>query len=194
VTVETFSFEELSGGVVEASGASSAAVRAAGVVEAAQAEAEGIRAEARQVGFAEGRAAGLAAAADEIEPAARALAAAVDEVRGTLAGLAAQAEQSAVELALALADKVLATSLELRPELVQELVVGALRGVAERELVLEVHPDDVELLSGAIEGVELVPERRVARGGCVVRTPDGEIDARIGQQLERAAEALRAAL
>jgi flagellar biosynthesis/type III secretory pathway protein FliH len=192
--VEAFAFEQLSGGVVEASTAPSVAARAAAIVEAAEAEAAQIRAAAHDAGFAEGRAAGLEAAALEIEAARATLASAVEGVRGTLAGAVEEAEHVAVDLALALADKILATALELRPALVRDVAAGALRGLVERELVLEVHPDDVELLDGAVEGVEVVAERRVPRGGCVVRTHEGEIDARIGQQLERAAEALREAL
>jgi flagellar assembly protein FliH len=189
-----YAFEQLSSGRVEPSGASSVTVRAAGIVEAARIEAAAIRAEARERGFAEGRADGLASVAEEIAPARAALAAAVAGVRATIGELTAQAEQQAVELALALADKVLATALEVRPELVGDVVVGALRGLTERELKVEVHPDDVEFLSGAVEGIEIIPERRVARGGCIVRTPDGEIDARIPEQLRRAAEVLRETL
>jgi flagellar biosynthesis/type III secretory pathway protein FliH len=194
VSVEAFSFEQLDGGVVEASGASTAAARAASIVESALAEAEHIRAEAREAGAAEGRAAGFEAAKAELEPGRATLAAAAAGVRSTLSELTAQAEREAVELALALADKILSVALELRPELVADLVAGALRGVVERELVVEVNPEDVDFLHGVVEGIEVAPERRVPRGSCVVRTPEGEIDARIDQQLQRAAEALRSAL
>ena len=37
-------------------------------------------------------------------------------------------------------------------------------------------------------------ERRVARGGAIVRTPDGEVDARVETKLERAREVVEAAL
>ncbi len=192
--VEAFSFEQLSGGKVEPSAASSAATRAAGIVDAALAEAEGIRAQAWEEGYAAGRLAGLAGASDEIEPVKAAFVAAAQEVRASLVELEAEAERQAVELALALADKIVATALELRPELVRDVAAGALRGVGERRLVLEVHPDDVVLMEGFAEGIEVVGERRVPRGGCVVRTPEGEIDARVAEQLQRAGEVIRSAL
>ena len=44
---------------------------------------------------------------------------------------------------------------------------------------------------GALRQIEIVGERRVPRGGCIVRTVEGEIDARVEQQLERAAALLR---
>src|SRR5262249_41881132 len=153
--VETFTFEQLSGGVIEVSAESSAAVRAAGVVAQAQAEAEAIRADARELGFAEGHADGLAAAAAGLDPKRALLEAAAVEVRAALAELTAHVEREAVELALVLADKILATALDVRPELVQDVVVGCLRGVVDRDLVLEVHPDDLSLLEGCVEGIEL---------------------------------------
>jgi flagellar biosynthesis/type III secretory pathway protein FliH len=111
-------------------------------------------------------------------------------------------ERRAAELAVALAEKILATSLELRPELVASLTAGALRGLVERDhVVVEVNPDDLEVVRQAREGlverlggftrVEVVPERRVQRGGVVVQTTEGEIDARPAAQLERAAEIVR---
>jgi len=64
--------------------------------------------------------------------------------------------------------------------------------------VLEVNPDDFELVRDAADGVaariggirrmDVVAERRIARGGCVVRTEEGEIDAQIEEQLARAGE------
>ena len=71
------------------------------------------------------------------------------------------------------------------------VVTGALRRTTVRDqLVLEVHPDDFELVRdaaedladrvGGIHRIDVVAERRVDRGGCVVRTVEGEIDAGIG--------------
>ena len=61
-----------------------------------------------------------------------------------------------------------------------------------------VNPDDLELVReamggvvaalGGIEHCEVQAERRVGRGGAVVRTPDGDVDARVETKLERARE------
>ena len=61
-----------------------------------------------------------------------------------------------------------------------------------------VNPDDLELVPsamdelvaalGGIEHCEVQAERRVGRGGAVVRTPDGEVDAGVETKLERARE------
>ena len=76
-----------------------------------------------------------------------------------------------------------------------EVVRGALRRLVEpQESTLLVNPEDVETVRDAVEeiaaehGAPLTvrAERRVPRGGCVLRTQAGEIDARIASQLERA--------
>jgi len=54
--------------------------------------------------------------------------------------------------------------------------------------------DDVRASLGGIEHCEVQAERRVARGGAVVRTPDGDVDARVETKLQRACEVVQAAL
>ena len=114
-------------------------------------------------------------------------------------------ERRAVELGLALAAKVLAGAIEAEPERVVEAVRGALRGIVERErIIVLVNPDDLDIVReamdevraslGGIEHCEVQAERRVGRGGCVVRTPVGDVDARVETKLERAREVVAAAL
>ena len=67
-----------------------------------------------------------------------------------------------------------------------------------------VHPEDLELVRdamddmratlGGIEHCEVQAERRVSRGGAVVRTPDGDVDARVETKLQRAREVVETAL
>ena len=87
------------------------------------------------------------------------------------------------------------------PKAVLGIVSGALLRTTDRDhLVLEVNPADFELVRdaaaelaarmGGINRMEVLSERRVDRGGCVVRTEEGEIDARIGAQMERVRQLL----
>ena len=175
------------------------------VLALARAEAEQIRAAAAAEGREAGHAAGLAEANAALEPARAALEAAARGIVGAHEEFISLAETRAVELALVLADKVIGVALALPPELVVEIATGALRRAAERDhVVLLVNPDDLELvrdaagdLSAALGGIrrfEIVPERRVVRGGCLVQTAEGEIDATVLTQLDRAREVLTAAL
>jgi len=179
--------------------------RADEIVQRAQEEAKRIRAAAEAEGRREGHAQGVAAARADGDHARSALEAAAARLESQLGELSEKLERRAVELALALAEKIVGGALELRPELVLGAVNGALRQAAERDhVVVEVNPDDLELVRaeidelaaklGGIHRLEVVAERRVGRGGCVVRTSEGEVDARIGEQLSRARELLLDAL
>jgi flagellar assembly protein FliH len=163
----------------------------------ARADAERLRESARAEGFAAGRADAMAS----LEPALAALAEAVESVHAQHAAASERLERSAVELGLALAEKVLAGALAVEPERVVEAVRGALRGLVERErITVLVNPDDLELVRGAIDGLRaslggiehcvVEAERRVRRGGCVVRTQDGDVDAGIDTKLARAREVI----
>ena len=163
------------------------------VLAAAHAEAHAIRAQAHAEGRAEGLSDGLA----ETTAAALALGEALKGVHELREQLANDMERDAVELALALAAKVLAGALDVQPERVIDVVRGALRRVSDRrQIVVLVDPSDLEVVSGAVSelqaqagGIELCDvqsDRRVGRGGAVVRTAEGEIDATVQIQLDRA--------
>ncbi len=156
---------------------------------------------AREAGLdaarAEGYEEGLAAGRAEVSGAARALSSAAARLDQASAAAAAEAEPVAVELALRIAEKVLGGELEARPEAVLDVVRGALRRLTEPlPATLLVNPEDAVLVRDAIEelstehGGELTvrEDRRVERGGCLVRTAAGEVDAQIRAQLERAAK------
>jgi len=162
-------------------------------LEAAEAQREAELRAAQAAGYEEGVAAGRA----EVSGAARALAAAAAELGEARGRAADEAEPVAVELALQIAGKVLGGALEARPELVLEVARGALRRLTEPlPATLLVNPEDADLVRDSLtelsseHGGELQVrgDRRVERGGCVVSTKAGEIDAQISAQLERAAK------
>jgi flagellar assembly protein FliH len=113
----------------------------------------------------------------------------------------AEAEAAAVDLAFRIAEKVIGAAVASDPTVILDVVSGALLRTTDRDhLVLEVNPRDFELVRdaaaelaarlGGIGRMEVVSERRVDPGGCVVRTVEGEIDARISGQLERVRQIL----
>jgi flagellar assembly protein FliH len=177
----------------------------ADVLSAVRAEADRIRAEARAAGEAEGYAAGLAAAQETAQPALAALAAAASGVNELRAQLAVEAERDAVDLAIRLAEQILAGAIDVQPERVVDVARNALRHLVERRHVtLVVNPADLELVSesvenlrselGGIEHLSVQSDRRIGRGGAVARTEAGDIDAGLSTQLSRAREIAMAAL
>ncbi|HEV3072191.1 MAG TPA: FliH/SctL family protein [Solirubrobacteraceae bacterium] len=164
---------------------------------------EQIRAQARTEGYAEGRAEGHQDGTAQTTAAALAMGEALRELHELRAQIAVELERDAVELALALAAKILAGAFEAEPERVVDVVRGALRRVADRrQIVVLVDPEDLEIVSSAVGklqaqagGIELCDvqaDRRVGRGGAVVRTAEGEIDVTVETQLQRARELLLA--
>lgn len=172
-----------------------------GLIAAARAEADAIR----EAAWAEGLALGAQEGRRVLEQVAQALHGAMAALEDERVRTADVVEAAAVELGLRVADQVLGAVLELEPERVIDAVRGALRRLLERERVtVLVHPDDLELVReaapalmaelGGMEHCEVQAERRVARGGTVVRTAEGEVDASVATKLARAHDAILEAL
>jgi flagellar biosynthesis/type III secretory pathway protein FliH len=171
------------------------------MVAQARAEADAIREAAYAEGLEAGRREALAAAAGGVD----ALAAAAADMRRAGAERAERLEHDAVELALALAERIVGGALAVRPELVLEAVRTSLRSVVERERVtVLVNPADLPVVAeavgdlhrelGGIEHMDVQAERRVAMGGAIVRHAAGEVDARVETKLERAREVVESVL
>jgi len=167
----------------------------------AEERAAALQAEAQRLGHQEGIERGLAEARVRVERALEAVAAAERAMAEMHDRYVAEAEAAAVDLAFQIAEKVIGTTIATDREAVLGVVSGALLRTTDREhLVLEVNPGDFELVRdsaaelaarlGGISRMEVVSERRVEAGGCVVRTEAGEIDARVSSQLERVRQLL----
>lgn len=171
----------------------------------ATAEADRIHELAHSEGYAQGLAQGREDGLAEARSAAYALHEALIEAHALRDRIVSETERDAVALALALAAKILAGALEVQPERVLDTVRGALRRVADRRRVtVLVDPADLQSVSsaiaelesqvGGIERFEVQADRRVGRGGAIVRTVESEVDATVQTQLERAREIVQTEL
>ena len=171
------------------------------LVEVAREQADQIAAQAAQEGFEVGYREGQAKAQREIGDLLAFAEAAVREVSDTRARILEENETALVELAIQAAEKILQTTLAAEPERVADVLRGALRKAYVRDrLQVVCNPDDLALVEqaeetlqaqvGTLKNLELVGDRRVHRGGVIVRTPGGDVDATLGSQLDR----LRAAM
>jgi flagellar assembly protein FliH len=192
VSAPVFAFDQLAPPepVRTAAGGAPTADDIARAVEAARAE-----------GFHAGHAAGAAEAQELLRPALETLHAAAAALDAERADVADAVERAAVQLGLAIAEQAMGAAIAAEPEAVLEAVRGALRRIVERErIVVLVNPDDLEVVRaglsavtdalGGVEHAEVQAERRVARGGAVVRTAEGEVDASVDARLQRAREVL----
>ena len=168
-----------------------AARKARRLVAAAEAEADRIRSDARAAGHADGFAAGHAEALASAAPTLEAATAVLSQIRDLESSYADRVEAQAVELAVRVAERVVAGVVELEPARVLDVVRGALRTLISRDgVTVLVHPDDVALLREAMPDLDVHEERRVTRGGAIVRTSLGEVDAQLETKLDRARAAL----
>jgi flagellar assembly protein FliH len=111
-----------------------------------------------------------------------------------------ESENALVRLALEAAEKVIA-GLPISAELVEGVVREALRQVEDTaEIIVQLHPDDLALLrkhnASVLDGVSdtgplhFVGSLEVTRGGCLVQTRFGLIDARREVKLEQLKQAI----
>jgi flagellar assembly protein FliH len=173
------------------------------LVASARAQADGIADAARQAGYEAGYAEGKASAEREAHDLLQFAENAVREAVEVRSRLIAESEEALVRLAVDVAERIVKADLQLNPDRVLNVLEGALRKAFVRDrLTVVCNPADLQLLEegqdglaaqvGTLQHLELVGDRRVARGGVVVRTDAGDVDATLDSQLERLCEAMLA--
>lgn len=174
------------------------------IVSQAKAEAADIREKARAEGYEAGRVAGHQAGLDEAKPVIDSFKALAAELTRARAEYYQNAEREMVDLVVSVAHTVIGLEAERAPELVRNVILKAVGQLRSREtLIIRVNPADLAEaqkarpeLTREVEDIERVSFRgdpSVARGGCMVETNIGMIDARIETQLEAIRESFYAA-
>lgn len=176
-------------------------------------ELEQLRAAARLAGYEEGReagkeagrAAGLqegqAAAQRELAALSRSLrdvlAASLGGMREAHARFQAELEQACVDIAFAATVQVFGR-LSARHDAVHQAVLQAMaQAGALAEPQIRLHPDDAQALAPLLPlppdggAWALCPDASVGRGGCIIGSPQGDIDARLETQLQNLAALLQ---
>jgi len=150
---------------------------------------------AYESGFRQGEKAGMVIAEKKIEASLRRYGEAVLEIGKLRKRLYHQVEREVVKLAVEVAKKIVHREVQADPEIIQTLVKVALGHVAEKSAVtVHLHPSDYnyilehrsELSSGPEDGREVVllADKSIERGGCLIQTECGDIDARIEEEFQ----------
>jgi len=162
---------------------------AARLVAEAQARAAEIERAARERGRADAQAKAQTELNLAVEDLRAKLAASLDELDGLRAGMAAHAEQDLVRLALEIAKKIVHREVKVDHEVALTLARVALARLHSRATAtVRLHPDDYAYVCanrerlGSEGAVEIIQDRSMGPGGCVVQSELGEIDGRIEQQ------------
>jgi len=146
--------------------------------------------EAYQQGQTAGQAAAVQQAQQQLQPVMARLAKAVDEITGLRRRVRGEAEEDTVKLAIAVARKVLYREITVDSESLLGLVKAAMQRVDAREMHrVRMHPDDIPMLerslqtSGMPARLEVMADPSLERGGLILETTRGNLDASIGTQL-----------
>ena len=152
---------------------------------------EKLETEAYQKGYRLGEIAGREAAVKEMEATMEKYADSFQEICGMKSTLYEQAEREVVKLAMEVAKKIVNREIQADPNIIQTLVRVALSRVAERTSVtVRLNPVDYKYLMERNGGngkdewcdVLLQSDNSIKRGGCLVETSCGDIDARMEEK------------
>ncbi|MBL8136861.1 MAG: hypothetical protein JNL48_09585 [Acidobacteria bacterium] len=154
--------------------------------------------EAFTKGYAQGERAGAEASAARAEAMLRRLAQTLDDLQALRGDLIRRTEREVVDLALAIAKKVLQREVTLDHDLMLAMARVALDRLADVSTAsIRLHPDDyagVMLGRGpsavTTHGVQIVADPSVRRGGCVVQSEFGSVDIGVATQIDELTHAL----
>ncbi|MBT9589505.1 MAG: flagellar assembly protein FliH [Thiobacillus sp.] len=148
-------------------------------------DAEADLARLREAARAEGYAEGLAAGRLEGEQACKRMKELAESFASTLDNLDFRLADMVLELALDVSRQVVSAELSVHPERILDVVNMALKQMAEssREARLLLNPEDAVLVRPHLDQVldknrlRIVEDARIVRGGCLIETPQGDLDA-----------------
>lgn len=158
-----------------------------------------IRKKAEEEGYEAGREKGYSDGQVEVERLVQQLHSIIDKTIEKRNDIIDESETQVINLVVMIAKKVVKVISENQKNVVVNNVIQALRKLKSRgEVLIKVNLADVELTSEHIKdfmrmvenirSVTVVEDSTVDRGGCIIETDFGEIDARISSQLHEIEE------
>lgn len=148
--------------------------------------------EAYQKGFDQGRKDGLALEQKQLQQQKQQVEALFSELKGLKSYLFREAEQDCVTLSSLIAGRVLRAEIQTDPAVIQRTVRAALDFVADRSrLRISIHPEDMEEMRRLLpelatwtgeDAFQVVEDETVERGGCLLETGFGTINATVSEQ------------
>jgi len=194
-----------------------ARAKAQQIISQAQKTTVEIKEQAQKEGYAAGHSKGLQNAHDEIKKQAEKCASemALEKLKTTLPAMQSVSEQlhkdrnrwlaewenATIKLAVAIAEKIVSQQIAIAPHLATEQIQHLLSlTVGSSRIRLHLNPADLAGLGTHAEEVikslsscgevQICPDENIDRGGCIIETEHGTVDALIESQLERIADEL----
>lgn len=159
------------------------------IIAEARSQAGEIERTAREKAVQEARASASAELAAALEPLRTQLARTIEEVSEVREQIASYAERELVQLAIEIARKIVRREVRVDRDIVISLARVALARMHNRALaIVHLHPDDYQYVHshrdrlGTANTVKLIEDASVSRGGCLIETDLGDVDARLEHQ------------
>lgn len=172
------------------------------VAENIKENAKDIEEEAYTKGFKKGERDGLALMREELEPVLNSFTDIILKFEETNKTLLLSAEAEAVELSLAIAEKIICHEVTINKEIIMNVAKVALKKIVDhKKIKIRLSPLDYEYLKDLkpevldfhdkFETLKFEEDPSITNGGCVIETELGDIDARIEKQLQVVKESFR---
>lgn len=169
------------------------------IIQDARLEEQKIKDDAKQDGFKQGHDDGYSAGESEIERLVERLRKMVEALMLRREEILKETEQQIVELVILMTRKVVKIISETQKTAIMSNVLAALKKLKSRgNVILHVNLEDLKLATANadefikrvenIQGITVVEDSTVEKGGCVVETDFGAVDARISSQLSELEE------
>jgi flagellar assembly protein FliH len=155
-----------------------------------------IEREAFTKGYAQGERAGMEAGGKRAEAMLRRIGQTIEELGGLRQTLIQETEREMVQLALTLARRVVHREVTLDPELAAALAHVALERLGTTTpATIRLNPEDYTVVAQDSarwggQTVTVVPDPSISRGGCLVDSAFGSVDATIERQFDELSRAL----
>lgn len=157
---------------------------------------------AKEEGHKEGYEAGFQKGQEEVDRLVNKIHTIVGSIANKRAQILEQSEAQVIDLVLSIATRVVKTISESQKEVVIQNVKSALARIKSRsDIIIRVNVQDLALTTSKMKEfqeslekaktITIVEDATIEKGGCIVETDFGHIDARIGSQLREIEEKIR---
>ncbi len=199
-SVTSYTIEDM-GGKGKLTKSEEARKEADAIIRQAKARAEALEMEAYNQGMAKGQEEGRKIVTKKIEPLFDTLRNAITELAQMRLSMVENHQKDLLEMVFLIVEKIIHRSIQTSPDIVLDTVQAASRHLMETdEIHLRLHPSDFEYireieaalsmkLSGK-KGFHIVEDSTIERGGVIIETEFGEIDATIRSQIEHMKESV----
>lgn len=168
--------------------------KATQILAEANAEAEKIKKDAHHEGFEQGRELGYNEGSQEVERLVKVLHQVSGELIKKREELLKETEEDLINLVILIANKVVKSMNESHKRIVYDNILAALAKLRVRsEVTIRVNPEDIFTVTKykqdfidmieEVENLRILEDPNVDKGGCIVSSEFGSIDARISTQL-----------